>query len=64
MGQGRIAQGHGWGKERTAGGGGLTSLLPAMVLLAAGISGLIWIGLSSTNPDSYIRAVSGWLFFP
>jgi hypothetical protein len=36
----------------------------AVLLLLAGGAGLVWIGIMSSNPDNYIRTVSGWLFFP
>jgi hypothetical protein len=41
-----------------------SSLLLAGALLMAGFAGLLWIGITSSNPNIYIRAASGWLFFP
>jgi len=43
---------------------GRSSLVLAGVLLMAGFAGLLWIGITSSNPNAYVRAVSGWLFFP
>jgi hypothetical protein len=43
---------------------GRSSLLLAGALLMAGFAGLLWIGIASSNPNTYIRAASSWLFFP
>ncbi len=40
------------------------SLMPAGALLIAALAGLVWIGIAASDPNAYIRAVSGWLFFP
>lgn len=40
------------------------ALALAIVLLLAGIAGLLWVGVMSSDPDTYIRVVSGWLLFP
>lgn len=39
-------------------------LMLAGLLLLAGFAGLAWVAITSTDPDAYIRTVSGWLLFP
>lgn len=51
-------------QRREAGLPGRSPLLLAGALLMAGFAGLVWLGIIASNPDVYIRVVSGWLFFP
>lgn len=64
MGWSRIAGLRALPRSRAAGDAGPNPFVLSGCLLMAGFAGLVWLAITSSNPNIYVRAVSGWLFFP